>query len=340
MHTIFTGDKSMIRKRHMYLTEEIIKENPNLSTLNAPSFNTRQEILVTEVPKLGKEAALKAIEEWGQPASNISHLIFVTSSGIDMPSADHQLAKLIGLKQSVQRFMIYQQGCFAVGAALHLAKDVAENNAGSRVLIVSCEIMLVCFHAPSDTYLDVLVGSAIFADGAAAAIVGANPSTKIERPLFQLVSAVQTTIPESDYGIVGHIRETGMQYYLSKDVLKFIANYIVQYCAETFNPLGVTDWNSLFYIVHPGGPSVLRVAEEKLGLEKEKLRASKHVLKEYGNMWSPSVLFVLDEMRKNSIKEGKSTTGEGLELGVLFAFGPGVTVETVVLRSAAIESTH
>ncbi|KAG8493846.1 hypothetical protein CXB51_011155 [Gossypium anomalum] len=192
----FRREKSAIRKRYMHLTEDIINKNPNLIIYKAPSFDARQEILVTEVPKLGKDAALKAIKEWGQPISNITHLIFCTSSGIDMPAADHQLAKLIGLKSSVQRFMLYQQGCFAAGTALRLAKDLAENNPGARVLAVCSEIMVGSFQPPSETHLDVLVGSALFSDGAAAVIVGANPNATInERPLFQIVSAKQAVIP-------------------------------------------------------------------------------------------------------------------------------------------------
>lgn len=76
--------------------------------------------------------------------------------------------------------------------------------------------------------------------------------------------------------------------------------------------------------------------EPKLGLEKAKLKATRHVLSEYGNMWSTSVLFVMDEMRKKSMREGRATTGEGLEWGVLFGFGPGVTVEMVVLHSVPV----
>nr|5WX7_A Chain A, Alkyldiketide-CoA synthase [Tetradium ruticarpum]5WX7_B Chain B, Alkyldiketide-CoA synthase [Tetradium ruticarpum]5WX7_C Chain C, Alkyldiketide-CoA synthase [Tetradium ruticarpum]5WX7_D Chain D, Alkyldiketide-CoA synthase [Tetradium ruticarpum] len=330
-------EKSMIRKRHMYLTEDVIKENPNIGILNAPSFNARQEIMVEEVPKLGKEAALKAIKEWGQPLSKLTHLIFCTSSGVNMPSADYHLAKIMGLPPYVQRTMIYQQGCFAGATALRLAKDIAENNGGhTRILIVCVELMVVCFQAPSDTYLDLLVGNAIFSDGAAAAIVGADLDTTTERPIFNIVSANQTTIPDSEDGIVGHIREMGMKYYLSRTVPQVIGNNIVQCCRDTFTPLGINDWNSMFYIVHPGGPAVLRMMEEKLGLSKERMRASWHVLSEYGNMGGPSVLFILDEMRNKSMEEGKSTTGEGLEWGVMFGFGPGLTVETVVLRSVAI----
>ncbi|XP_044465830.1 chalcone synthase-like [Mangifera indica] len=327
-------EKSMIRKRHMYLSEEIINQIPNITCFNSPSLDARQEILKIEIPKLGKEAALKAIKEWNQPLTSIIHLIFCTSSSAgEMPGADHQLTKLLGLPPSVQRLMIYQGGCFAAGTALRLAKDIAENNAGSRVLIVSSEIMLGCFHAPSDTYLDVFVGSAIFGDGAAAVIVGADPSTTTERPLFQLLSASQNLIPDSEDGVVGHIRERGLQYFLSKTVTEKIANNILQCCEETFCKLSVNDRNSLFYVVHPGGPSILQAVQQKLGLKEDKLGASWGVLREYGNMWSGSPLFILDEMRKRSVEEGKSTTGEGLNCGVLLAFGPGLTVETIVLKS-------
>ena len=96
------------------------------------------------------------------------------------------------------------------------------------------------------------------------------------------------------------------------------------------------DWNSLFYCIHPGGPAILDKVEEKLGLNEEKLRATRHVLREYGNMGAPSVLFILDEMRKKSMEKGKATTGEGLEWGVLIGIGPRLTMETVVLRSVHI----
>jgi len=322
----------------MYITEDTIKKNPSLSTHDAASLDARQEILVTEVPKLGKEAALKAIEEWGQPKSKITHLIFCTSSGTHMPGADHELTKLLGLERSVKRFMMYQQGCFKAALALRLSKDLAENNPGARVLIVCSENMTVCFRAPSETHLDILVGSAIFSDGAAAIIVGADPDTATERPLFQLVSAEQCIVPDSDDGIVGHIREMGISYYLHKMVPKIVAEGAAQCLVETFSArYGIKDWNSLFYVVHPGGTGVLNKFEEHIGLTKDKLRASRHVLSEYGNMWGPSVFFVLDEMRRRSAKEGKATTGEGLDLGVLFGFGPGVTIETIVLRSFATD---
>lgn len=325
----------MIKKRYMYLTEEILKENPSMCEYMAPSLDARQDMVVVEIPKLGKEAATKAIKEWGQPKSKITHLVFCTTSGVDMPGADYQLTKLLGLRPSVKRLMMYQQGCFAGGTVLRLAKDLAENNKGARVLVVCSEITAVTFRGPSDTHLDSLVGQALFGDGAAAIIVGADPLPEIERPLFELVSAAQTILPDSDGAIDGHLREVGLTFHLLKDVPGLISKNIEKSLNEAFKPLDITDWNSLFWIAHPGGPAILDQVEAKLGLKPEKLEATRHILSEYGNMSSACVLFILDEVRRKSATNGHKTTGEGLEWGVLFGFGPGLTVETVVLHSVA-----
>ncbi|XP_010909688.2 chalcone synthase 3-like [Elaeis guineensis] len=331
-------DKSMIRKRYMHLTEEILKENPNMCAYMAPSLDARQDLVVVEVPKLGKEAATKAIKEWGQPKSLITHLIFCTTSGVDMPGADYQLTKLLGLRPSINRFMMYQQGCFAGGTVLRLAKDLAENNRGARVLVVCSEITAVTFRGPSESHLDSLVGQALFGDGAAALIVGADPDLAIERPLFQLISASQTILPDSEGAIDGHLREVGLTFHLLKDVPGLISKNIEKSLVQALRPIGINDWNSIFWVAHPGGPAILDQVEEKVGLKKEKMRATREVLKEYGNMSSACVLFILDEMRRRSTEEGLATTGEGLEWGVLFGFGPGLTVETVVLHSMPIAS--
>ncbi|KAJ1406618.1 Thiolase-like [Sesbania bispinosa] len=280
-------DKSMIKKRYMHLTEEILKENPSICEYMAPSLDARQDMVVVEVPRLGKEAATKAIKEWGQPKSKITHLIFCTTSGVDMPGADYQLTKLLGLRPYVKRYMMYQQGCFAGGTVLRLAKDLAENNKGARVLVVCSEITAVTFRGPSDTHLDSLVGQALFGDGAAAVIVGSDPVPEIEKPLFEL------------------------------DVPGLISKNIEKALVEAFQPLGISDYNSIFWIAHPGGPAILDQVEDKLGLKPEKMQPTRHVLSEYGNM-SSACVFILDEMRRKSKENGLATTGEGLEWGVLF----------------------
>ncbi|PHU18276.1 Chalcone synthase 2 [Capsicum chinense] len=134
----------------------------------APSLDARQDIVVVEIPKLGKEATQKAIEEWGQPKSKITHLVFCTTSGVDMPGADYKLTNLLGLQPSIKRLMMYQQ-----------------------------EITAVTFRGPSDTHLDSMVGQALFGDGAVALMLSFDPLPEIERPLFELVSTAQTVLPNS-----------------------------------------------------------------------------------------------------------------------------------------------
>ncbi|CAH8359481.1 unnamed protein product [Eruca vesicaria subsp. sativa] len=330
-------DKSMIRKRYMHLTEEFVKDNPNICAYMAPSLDVRQDILVTEIPKLGKEAAVKAIKEWGQPKSKITHLIFCTTFGVDMPGADYELIKLLDLSTSVKRVMMYHQGCHAGGTVLRLAKDIAENNRGARVLIVCSEITVVTFRGPSHTHLDCLIGQALFGDGAAALIVGSDPDTSMgEKPIFQMVSAAQTVLPDSQGAIEGHLKEVGLTFHLLKTIPGLISKNIEKSLEEAFKPLGINDWNSLFWIAHPGGPAILDQVEIKLGLKPEKLKETRNVLSEYGNMSSACVFFILDEMRRKAVEDGAKTTGEGLEWGVLFGFGPGLTVETVVLHSVPL----
>ncbi|KAG4999872.1 hypothetical protein JHK87_020944 [Glycine soja] len=234
-------DKSMIKKRYMYLNEEILKENPSVCAYMAPSLDARQDMVVVEVPKLGKEAATKAIKEWGQPK----------------PSPLRQ-----ALHDVPTRLL-----CRWHGASL--AKDLAENNKGARVLVVCSEITAVTFRGPTDTHLDSLVGQALFGDGAAAVIVGSDP-LPVEKPLFQLVWTAQTILPDSEGAIDGHLREVGLTFHLLKDVPGLISKNIEKALVEAFQPLGISDYNSIFWIAHPGGPAILDQVEAKLGLKSEK----------------------------------------------------------------------
>ncbi|KAM7280246.1 hypothetical protein ACFE04_007380 [Oxalis oulophora] len=295
----------------MDLTEELMTQNPNICSFDEPSLDIRQDIMVEEVPKLGAEAARRAIKEWGQPVSKITHVVFCTTAGVDMPGADHALITLLGLSPSVKRVMLYHQGCHAGGTVLRVAKDLAENNRGSRVLVVNSELTVTTFRGPHEDHLDSLVGQALFADGASSLIIGSDPDTSVERPLFQLVTAVETVLPDSKGAIMGHLREVGLTFHLLEKVPELISSNIESILHEVFDPIGINDWNSIFWVSHP----------------------TKHILNEYGNMSSACVSFIIDEMRKRAHQEGKATTGDGLEWGILFGFGPGLTVETVVLHS-------
>ncbi|KAJ4813230.1 Chalcone synthase [Rhynchospora pubera] len=326
-----------IRKRYFHLTDEMIQDHPNIAGHNENSLDARNNLLRANIPELGKEAADKALQEWGQSRSKITHLIFHTGTGcIELPGPDSQLVSLLGLSPTVNRTMLYHNGCYAGGTALRLAKDIAENNHRAHVLVVCSEITASFFRGPSKSSIGNLVGQALFSDGAAAVIVGSEPEFSVEEPHFEIVSAKQTLIPGTADAISGCVTEVGLYGSLSPDVPRHIANGIGKCISDAFAPLEITDWNSLFWIVHPGGRKILDDVEGALKLEKDKFFVSRHVLAEYGNVASASVFFVMDEMRRRSKKEGKATTGEGKGLGVLLGIGPGLTIETVVLRAFAV----
>jgi chalcone synthase len=335
----------------MHVNEEILKANPSMCAYWEKSLDVRQDMVVVEVPKLAKEAASRAIKEWGQPKSRITHLVFCTTSGVDMPGADWALTKLLGLRPGVKRLMMYQQGCFAGGTVMRVAKDLAENNKGARVLVVCSELTAVTFRGPSETHLDSLVGQALFGDGAGAVILGADPIPGIERSWFEVHYVASTILPDSDGAIDGHLREVGLTFHLMKDVPGIISKNIGGVLKEAFEHVfggdsgdsadngdsrEIPSVNDVFWIAHPGGPAILDQVEQKLGLKPEKMGPSRHVLSEFGNMSSACVLFIMDHVRKTSVEQRLATTGQGQEWGLLLGFGPGLTVETVVLRSVPL----
>ncbi|KAK1592673.1 hypothetical protein Q3G72_028620 [Acer saccharum] len=160
--------------------------------------------------------------------------------------------------------MFYHQGCFAGGMVFHLAKDLAENNIDARVIVVCSEITVVTFHGSDQTHFDNLVGQALFGDGASAIIVGADPILGLEKPLFELVSTAQIVLPNSNGSIEGHLHEVGLTFHLCRDVPELVSKNIEKSLVEAFKPLEISDWNLIFWIMHPIGPEILNQVETKL----------------------------------------------------------------------------
>ncbi|XP_037449453.1 bisdemethoxycurcumin synthase-like [Triticum dicoccoides] len=327
-----------IDKRHFHLTEETLAAHPELLDPELPSLGTRVDMTVDAVPKLAQRAAAKAIAEWGRPPADITHLVFTTYSACGAPSADLRLATLLGLRPTVSRTILSLHGCYGGGRALGLAKELAENNRGARVLVACSETTLVCFGAPDGGNL---VGHAIFGDGAGAVIVGAGPFLDGEqRPIFEMVHAMQTTVPKTEHALGMQVTGGGIDFHLSIQVPTLIGQNVERCLLDAFrggdddddddahlpSPLSGNGnkWNDLFWAVHPGGRQILDNIDKVLKLEPEKLAASRHVLREYGNMSGATIVFVLDELRQR-----RSLLPEW---GAMMAFGPGITIETMVLR--------
>ncbi|KAB2629613.1 3,5-dihydroxybiphenyl synthase [Pyrus ussuriensis x Pyrus communis] len=130
--------------------------------------------------------------------------------------------------------MIYKTSCYASATVLRLAKGFAENNEGARVLVVYAEIFNLYFHRLTNIHLDNLVGQALFANGASAVIVKADPDPETESSLFEILACRQTIIPNSEHGVVVHIREMRFEYYLSEEVPKLVGGNVGDCVTKTF----------------------------------------------------------------------------------------------------------
>jgi predicted naringenin-chalcone synthase len=226
--------------------------------------------------------------------------------------------------------MLQLNGCGTGSGSLRLAKDLAENNRGARVLVACVELSIVAFGGPEDNYPHTLISQASFGDGAGAVIVGADAVRPLERPLFDMVSASQTTIPDTDHAVTMQLTEGGLKYhFLMRELVPIAAQNIEQCLSAELERLGVdVEWNHLFWAVHPGIRAILDHIDGALRLEPGKLAASRTVLKEYGNMLSATVIFVLDEQRRRMEEDGE----EGV-WGVMVGLGTGFTIETMVLHA-------
>uniref|UniRef100_A0A0E0AKR6 Chalcone synthase n=1 Tax=Oryza glumipatula TaxID=40148 RepID=A0A0E0AKR6_9ORYZ len=172
---------------------------------------------------------------------------------------------------------------------------------------------------------------ALFGDGAGAVIVGADAVRPVEQPMFEMVSASQTLIPGTEHVITMQLTEDGLDGNIdAKELAPLAANNVKKCLSDALTPLGLDggEWNDLFWAVHPGSPLILDHIESTLQLKPGKLAASRRVLREYGNMLGSTLIFVLDEQRRRMEEEG-----DGAEWGVMLGFGPGFTIETMVLHA-------
>ncbi|XP_068646639.1 type III polyketide synthase B-like [Aristolochia californica] len=313
------------------MSEEILKKYPELATEGQPTIQQRLEISNQAVTEMAVEASQACIKKWGRPISDITHLVYVSSSEARFPGGDLYLAKGLGLHPETQRVLLYFMGCSGGVAALRVAKDIAENNPGSRVLLATSETTIVGFKPPSPERPYDLVGAALFGDGAGAIILGTNPISG-ETPLFELHSAIQHFLPETEKTIDGRLTEEGISFKLGRDLPQIIEDNIQPFCHKLMKDAGYSEeYNKMFWAVHPGGPAILNKLEKKLELLPEKLNASRRALMDYGNASSNTIVYVLDYMIEEMMNAKKRD--EDCEWGLILAFGPGITFEGVLARN-------
>ncbi|KAM7275419.1 hypothetical protein ACFE04_017285 [Oxalis oulophora] len=317
-----------VKTRYTVMSREILEKYPELATEGTPTIKQRLEIANPAVVDMALKASLNCIKEWGGSVQDITHIVYVSSSEIRLPGGDLYLASELGLKPDVGRVMLYFLGCYGGVTGLRVAKDIAENNPGSRVLLTTSETTILGFRPPNKSRPYDLVGAALFGDGAAAVIIGADPRIN-ESPFMELSFAVQQFLPGTQHVIDGRLSEEGINFKLGRELPQRIEDNIDAFCKKLVSKSNLKlEYNDMFWAVHPGGPAILNRLESTLKLNPGKLECSRRALMDFGNVSSNTIFYVMENMREELKKKEQSE-----EWGLALAFGPGITFEGILIRS-------
>ena len=313
------AERSQIDQRWSCLAPAITGANQALDTLGLyrpgafPSTAERMKVFEATAPDL----ALQAIDNLnlGERVRAVTHLIVTCCTGFVAPGLDLQIAKRLGLSESVERTMVGFMGCYAAINALKLARHIVRSEPQSQVLVVSLE--LCTLHLQETDDIEQALTFLVFGDGCAAALVSAEPQG------LSLDSFHVEVARESDDQITWNIRDQGFDMFLSGQVPATITRALKAGRERILR--GALPGAIDLWAIHPGGRTVLDAVEGAFALPPKAMAASREVLSRFGNMSSATVLFVL-----KAIMEG-ATAGRS---GCAMAFGPGLTAETMLFSGA------
>lgn len=293
--------------------------NENLDPF--PGTKERMSLFADKSVTLSNDAAKKCFDQITPfDPTEITHLIVVSCTGMFAPGLDIELTHTLGLSSTVIRTSINFMGCYAAFNALRVANSFCAQHPQSKVLVVCTELCSIHFQKQNTE--DNILANALFADGSAALLIEAQPRNKINLSIGDFFCDLATAGKQEMAWRVG---DHGFEMKLSSYVPETIRTGIKKLTQSllSVNKISLSDID--YFAIHPGGKRILEAIEEELGLTKENNRFSYSVMKKYGNMSSPTVLFVLQEIFQ------KLSSGDHGKKILSFGFGPGLTLESLVL---------
>jgi predicted naringenin-chalcone synthase len=299
---------------------ELFRTDAN-GDLISPGTGERNAVYARESRKLAVETGRQAINAGPFQRDDITHVIYTTCTGFSNPGPDIHLVRGLDLRPDVQRYCIGFMGCYAAFPSLRMAVQFCEADPAAVVLVVCLE--LSSLHLQLNDQPDSILANSLFADGAAAVLVSARPP-QADRPAYRLHGFASALLPVGEGDMAWEIGNHGFNIVLSSYVPDIISanieNLVRQVLQGDPGAAGqVEEW-----AVHPGGRAILDKVQEGLGLPPAALDASRTVLRDYGNMSSATILFVLKELWDIAETDRALTCA--------MAFGPGLTVESAVLE--------
>jgi alkylresorcinol/alkylpyrone synthase len=286
--------------------------------LSGHGWNDRNSVYLHAAENLFIEAATAAIDKAGLSPDQIDGVVSVSTTGIATPSLEARVGARIGLRDTVRRVPVFGLGCAGGVNGLSLAARLAAADPGSRWLFVTVETCSISIRLDSDDPAAV-VATALFGDGAAAAVV-----TSGAHSLARITGSAEKIWPDTLRIMGWDVEASGLSVVFDRAIPPFIEAELAEAVAGICAELGIRREDIGRFCCHPGGIKVIDAIESALDLNQGELNLEREVLRDYGNMSAPTVLFVLERLLERGLPDKVMMT----------AFGPGFTCGGLLLEAA------
>lgn len=290
-----------------------------LEVFTASSFEEKNDIYTREVIDLGEKVLRKALLKAAWDPLALDFIITVSCTGIMIPSLDAYLINLVGLRQDIVRLPVTEMGCAAGVSGIIYAKNFLKANPGKRAAVIAVESPTATFQL-DDYSMPNVVSAAIFGDGAACVLLSSDESD--EGP--EVISEEMYHFYDNEHMMGFKLTNGGLQMVLDVEVPDTIAAHFPKIVHPFLEKQGLKIEDIDHLIFHPGGRKIIQTVEELFAGLGKNIDMTKEILRNYGNMSSATVLYVLEEIMDDKPKKG--------EYGLMLSFGPGFSAQRVLLR--------
>jgi predicted naringenin-chalcone synthase len=305
IRTVFSHPS--IRKRHFAFDDPacIVDETPDQRIARF----TEKSI------ELSAQAITKALDQSGVSVQDVKSLVVNTCTGYICPGISTYLIERLGLSRGTRVYDMVGSGCGGAIPNLQVAEAMLKTNGGVAVS-ASVEICSSTFQMEND--LSLILSNALFGDGAAAVVLWDRPKG------LELVASAGRYVPEQRETI-RFIHKNGLLYnQLSLKLPDLVKKAAAEVVADVLSTQDLKAGEIKHWALHTGGEKIINAVRDEVGIPEERLQATRKVLSEYGNMSSPTVWFVLDEIMQNGVSAG--------DWCVMVAYGAGLSAHAFLLR--------